>query len=108
MFLGINNGPLACRKKWRRKIQFVSQSFTDARHSVYILEALMKAIADKLIPGLPDNLRILLVSQVHDEDEEFLLAGDDGNEPHDSRLTVTQRVVKSDRRREKAMKEQQR
>lgn len=71
-------------------------------------KALLKAIADKLIPGLPDNLRILLVSQVEDEGQASLLAGEDEQTQRDPELTVTERVVKSDWRREKAMMEQQR
>ena len=71
-------------------------------------EALLKAIADKLIPGLPENLRILLVSQVDDEQEGFMLSGEDEQTQHDPELTVTERVVKSDRRRDRAMVEQQR
>jgi hypothetical protein len=81
-----------------------------ARHGVHRVHAkvLLKAIADKLIPGLPDNLRILLVSQVNDEDDGFLFAGDEEKTLHDPELTVTEHVVRSDRRRERAMAEQQR
>ncbi|KAL1701243.1 P-loop containing nucleoside triphosphate hydrolase protein [Schizophyllum commune] len=57
----------------------------------------IEAIADKLIPGVPENLRILLAGQVQsalrDADEE----GDE--------LTVLQAVVRSDRKREVALKE---
>jgi hypothetical protein len=81
-----------------------------ARHGVHRVHAkvLLKAIADKLIPGLPDNLRILLVSQVNDEDDGFLFAGDEEKTLRDPELTVTEHVVMSDRRRERAMAEQQR
>ncbi|KAI5831119.1 P-loop containing nucleoside triphosphate hydrolase protein, partial [Schizophyllum commune Tattone D] len=58
---------------------------------------LLKAIADKLIPGMPENLRILLAGQVEsalrDADEEA------------DELTVLQAVVRSDRKREVALKE---
>ncbi|KAL1676431.1 P-loop containing nucleoside triphosphate hydrolase protein [Schizophyllum commune] len=58
---------------------------------------LLKAIADKLIPGIPENLRILLAGQVEaalrDADEEA------------DELTVLQAVVRSDRKREVALKE---
>jgi ATP-binding cassette subfamily F protein 3 len=68
---------------------------------------LLKAISHRIIPGLPDNLRILLVSQIDDHDEAFLLAGEDDGMRHDPELTVAERVVKSDQRREKALREQQ-
>ena len=70
--------------------------------------ALLRAIADKLIPGLPDNLRILLVSQIDDEEEGVVVSGEAEETQHDPDLTVTERVVKSDRRRERSMMEQQR
>ncbi|KAG8909660.1 hypothetical protein FRC00_009698, partial [Tulasnella sp. 408] len=38
---------------------------------------LLKAIADKVIPGIPDNLRILLIDQVA-ENQSFLLHGEEG------------------------------
>lgn len=82
----------------------------DIKFTMLRAEALLKAIAEKLIPGLPENLRILLVSQVDDENDGFMLAGEDEETQHDPNpeLTVTERVVKSDRRRERAMAEQQR
>jgi hypothetical protein len=64
-------------------------------------KALLKAITDRIIPGIADNLRILLVGQVEDsptgssEDDLQLQIG----------LTVTQQVVKSNKRRERLMKE---
>ena len=71
-------------------------------------EALLKAMSERLIPGIPDNLRILLVSQVDDEDGIFIPDGEDEQTQQDPEFTVTERVVKSDRRRERAMMEQQR
>jgi len=62
----------------------------------------MRAIADKLIPGIAENLRILLVDQVEDN-QAALLQGDDADVEVD--LTVLQRVVKSDRLRERNLKE---
>ena len=62
----------------------------------------MRAIADKLIPGIAENLRILLVDQVEDN-QAALLQGDDTDAEVD--LTVLQRVVKSDRLRERNLKE---
>lgn len=57
----------------------------------------MKALADKLIPGVPENLRILLVGQVEDSPLGFNPSGDQ------TRLTVVEAVVQSDQRREAAM-----
>ncbi|KDQ06596.1 hypothetical protein BOTBODRAFT_246354 [Botryobasidium botryosum FD-172 SS1] len=68
---------------------------------------LLKAIADKLIPGIHENLRILLVSQVESESEDVNLAGEEAGVERSPELTVTERVVKSDRRREKATSEYQ-
>lgn len=59
--------------------------------------ALLRAIADKLIPGIPENLRILLAGQVESALDEV-----DGKADE---LTVLQVVVKSDRKREAALKE---
>ncbi|KAL1661330.1 P-loop containing nucleoside triphosphate hydrolase protein [Schizophyllum commune] len=58
---------------------------------------LLRAIADKLIPGIPENLRILLAGQVES-------APRDADEEADE-LTVLQAVVRSDRKREVALKE---
>lgn len=55
----------------------------------------MKALAEKLIPGVPENLRILLVGQTESEDLK------DGGD-----LTVVEVVVKSDTRREGLLAEQ--
>jgi ATP-binding cassette subfamily F protein 3 len=75
---------------------------------VYKRTALLKAISDKIIPGIPDNLRILLVSQVDDTDDIplFSLQSEDEGAFRSSGITITERVVKSDRRRERAMAEQ--
>jgi hypothetical protein len=70
------------------------------------VKALLKATSDRLIPGIPDNLRILLVSQVDEKDELSMLAGEHAAVQRDPNLTVTERVVKSDQRREKALMEQ--
>lgn len=56
---------------------------------------IMKALAEKLIPGVPENLRILLVGQTESEDLK------DGGD-----LTVVEVVVKSDTRREGLLAEQ--
>ncbi|KAF8881791.1 P-loop containing nucleoside triphosphate hydrolase protein [Infundibulicybe gibba] len=59
---------------------------------------LLKAIAERIIPGISDNLRILLVSQVADE---TVLSNQDPD------ISIVDRVVKSDYRREKALGEYQ-
>lgn len=59
--------------------------------------AILKALADKIIPGVPENLRILLVGQVEDSPLGFVAVGDQ------TKLTVVQAVVQSDQRREAAM-----
>ena len=61
------------------------------------LPALLRAIADKLIPGIPENLRILLAGQV-----ESALQDADGKADE---LTVLRAVVRSDRKREVALRE---
>ncbi|KAI4522351.1 hypothetical protein K525DRAFT_199046 [Schizophyllum commune Loenen D] len=58
---------------------------------------LLRAIADKLIPGVPENLRILLAGQVESARRH---ADEEADE-----LTVLQAVVRSDRKREVALKE---
>jgi ATP-binding cassette, subfamily F, member 3 len=69
--------------------------------------ALLSAIANKIIPGIADNLRILLVNQIDDSDMKptFLLTGEDVVGGAD--LTVIERVVKSDRVKETALAEYQ-
>jgi ATP-binding cassette subfamily F protein 3 len=57
---------------------------------------IMKALADKIIPGVAENLRILLVGQT--EDSFSLSTGDD-------KLSVVEVVVKSDSVRELYLKE---
>ncbi|KAI0704339.1 P-loop containing nucleoside triphosphate hydrolase protein [Cytidiella melzeri] len=58
---------------------------------------LLKAISDKLIPGIGASIRILLVSQV--EDTSYALLDEDKD------ATVLQHVVHGDRQRTDAMKE---
>ncbi|EJD53221.1 P-loop containing nucleoside triphosphate hydrolase protein [Auricularia subglabra TFB-10046 SS5] len=62
---------------------------------------LLQAISKKLIPGLPENLGILLVSQIEGTDPFSV----DGDKKNAGDYTVTQRVVMSDQRREDAMRE---
>ncbi len=65
---------------------------------------LLRALADRLIPGVPSNLRILLLGQTRVSSfvaEDY--AGGEGKEQ-----TVLQYVTRSDAAREKALKESQR
>lgn len=62
--------------------------------------ALLRALADRLIPGLPTNLKILLVSQL----ETDLLAADGAQ---GAAKTVLQVVMDSDRARARAEREMQ-
>jgi len=71
------------------------------------LTALLVAIADRIIPGIQDNLRILLVSQIDSDEDSFVLAGEDEETRHRPEYTVTERVVKTDRCRNKALREQE-
>ncbi|QRV90137.1 ABC transporter [Ceratobasidium sp. AG-Ba] len=56
---------------------------------------ILKALAEKIIPGVPENIRILLVGQIDDS----LLDSSKSN----AQATVVEVVVKSDSRREYAM-----
>ncbi|KAL1742978.1 P-loop containing nucleoside triphosphate hydrolase protein [Schizophyllum fasciatum] len=58
---------------------------------------LLKSIAEKLIPGIPDNLRIMLAGQVESMSGTAAGASDE--------LSVIQVVVRSDQRREAVLKE---
>ncbi|KAH8835834.1 P-loop containing nucleoside triphosphate hydrolase protein [Flagelloscypha sp. PMI_526] len=60
---------------------------------------LLQALADNLIPGLPQNLVILLVSQLDTDQSLAESAGDDKNK------TVLQVLIDSDRKRVRAQKE---
>lgn len=60
------------------------------------MKVLLQAIADKIIPGVPVNMRILLVNQIQEEGSPTL------------ELTITQFVVKSDVRREAASQQYER
>ena len=62
-----------------------------------MLLALLRAIGEKRIAAIPQNLRILLMGQT---------TGDgDGGDMHAGEETVLQHVVRSDREREKAVRE---
>ncbi|KAI0343208.1 P-loop containing nucleoside triphosphate hydrolase protein [Trametopsis cervina] len=58
---------------------------------------LLQAIADKLIPGISNGIRILLVSQVQDTSNALL--SEDGD------TSVLQHVIHGDKKRSEAMKE---
>ncbi|KAG9050986.1 hypothetical protein FS837_000651 [Tulasnella sp. UAMH 9824] len=63
---------------------------------------LLKAIADKLIPGIPENLRILLIDQVT-ENQSLLLHGEEGTQS--TELSVAQAVVRSNKHRERLLRD---
>ena len=67
-------------------------------------EALLEAIADKLIPGLPPSLRIVLVSQVEDSTRALGVVLDESGKPLEG-LSVLQHVVRGDTERAAAMRE---
>jgi hypothetical protein len=60
-------------------------------------------MAEGRIPGIPSNLRILLLGQTRIESND--LDTQDGNAEESSTTTVLQHVLRSDARRERALKE---
>ncbi|CAG5142142.1 uncharacterized protein ALTATR162_LOCUS1086 [Alternaria atra] len=78
----------------------------EARHYVMVgrngtgKSTLLKAIADGLVPGIPWSTRILLLGQTREDD-----LGDDLNALSLRGETVLQHVVRSDRVRERYMRE---
>jgi hypothetical protein len=70
----------------------VSTSEIPSKHRPNLRPAILKALADKLIPGVPENLRILLVGQV----EEIASAPVGGSLKPTENPTVVQHVVESD------------
>jgi ATP-binding cassette subfamily F protein 3 len=78
----------------------------EARHYVLVgrngtgKSTLLKAIGDGLIPGIPWSTRILLLGQTREADIEEALDGLNLESE-----TVLQHVIRSDRMRERAMKE---
>jgi ATP-binding cassette, subfamily F, member 3 len=67
---------------------------------IVILAALLKAVADGLIPGIPWSLRVLLLGQTRSE------AVEDGIERLDVKEeTVLEHVVRSNKLRERYLKE---
>ncbi|KAG8906283.1 hypothetical protein FRC01_008071, partial [Tulasnella sp. 417] len=63
---------------------------------------LLKAIAEKIIPGIPENLRILLIDQVT-ENQSLLLRGEEGVQS--TELSVVQAVVRSNKQRERLLRD---
>lgn len=61
--------------------------------------ALLRAISEKLIPGLPDNLRVLLAGQVEEQD----LVNPNNTAP--APTNVIDKVLDSDVRRVELMQE---
>jgi ATP-binding cassette subfamily F protein 3 len=80
----------------------------EARHYVLVgrngtgKSTLLKAIGDGLIPGIPWSTRILLLGQTRDIDADV---DEDLEELSLESETVLQHVIRSDRTRERAMKE---
>ncbi|TFK66153.1 P-loop containing nucleoside triphosphate hydrolase protein [Pluteus cervinus] len=64
---------------------------------------LLKALGERIIPGIPRNLRILYLEQVIGEGGEDVVAGEVVKGMGD--MTPVEYVVKSDRIRERALKE---
>lgn len=64
----------------------------------------MEAIADKLIPGLAQSLRIVLVSQVEDSARALGVVLDESGKPVEG-LSVLQHVILGDMERAEAMRE---
>jgi ATP-binding cassette, subfamily F, member 3 len=58
---------------------------------------LFKALEDKLIPGIPQNLKIVLVSQIENDVTSLEIVKSDPN------ISVLEKVIKSDRIREKTL-----
>ncbi|RAQ99509.1 P-loop containing nucleoside triphosphate hydrolase protein [Stemphylium lycopersici] len=89
----------------RELISRTTLHLVEARHYVLVgrngtgKSTLLKAIADGLVPGIPWSTRILLLGQTRDEDVEDIARLKLENE------TVLQHVVRSDRTRERYMRE---
>ncbi|KAG8945886.1 hypothetical protein FRC04_012246 [Tulasnella sp. 424] len=62
---------------------------------------LLKALADKIIPGIAENLRVLLIDQVTENQTQIL----HGEDMQPVELTVTQTVVRSNRHRERLLRD---
>ncbi|KAF8587322.1 P-loop containing nucleoside triphosphate hydrolase protein [Ramaria rubella] len=73
----------------------------------YGKSTLLKAIADKLIPGIPENLRILLVGQIEDTTTTATTTTSTTTTttPEKQALTVVQHITHLDTRRETALAE---
>jgi hypothetical protein len=73
--------------------------------------AILKAIAEKLIPGIPENLRVLLVGQIEDSSETSIAEGlskahlgdNDAADSQPENPTVVEMVLHSDDRRNTAV-----
>lgn len=67
------------------------------------LTALLRAIDEKLIPGVPENIRVLLVGQTENPADEAHGSSKAGKSVKDE--TVLERVIKSDTYREDVLHE---
>ena len=66
--------------------------------------ALLRAIAEKLIPGIPISTRISLLQQTSQDVDDESIKGTDAN-PHLSKKPVLQYIVESDAVRNKVLDE---
>jgi ATPase subunit of ABC transporter with duplicated ATPase domains len=64
--------------------------------------SLLRALAERRIPGIPSNLRFLLLGQTRVSSDALT---DPPVEAEDDSLSVLQHVTRSDRRRERALRE---
>jgi ATPase subunit of ABC transporter with duplicated ATPase domains len=64
---------------------------------------ILRALAERRVPGVPTNLRLLLLGQTRVSSDALT----DPVESEDPSLTVLERVTKSDKRRERALKDAQ-
>ncbi|CAA9966190.1 ABC transporter ATP-binding protein uup-1 [Pyrenophora teres f. maculata] len=91
----------------RELLSHTTLHLVEARHYVLVgrngtgKSTLLKAIANGLIPGIPWSTRILLLGQTRDEDLE-----DDMGRLNLQSETVLQHVVRSDRTRERYLREE--
>lgn len=63
--------------------------------------SLLRALAERRVPGVPSNLRLLLLGQTRVSSDALT----DPVDAEDENLTVLQHVTRSDKRRERALRE---
>ncbi|OQV05338.1 hypothetical protein CLAIMM_10097 [Cladophialophora immunda] len=65
--------------------------------------SLLRALAERRVPGVPRNLRLLLLGQMRVSSDA--VTESDGSESESDTTTVLEHVTRSDRRREQALKD---